>query len=129
MQPAGELAQLLEAGAELVRGVVEQLGVSGSAHPGARHPQHQRERDEPLLRAVVQVALEPPALLVAGLDEPRARGDQVRARLRARHRQRHQLAELPEPVLGFRRERVLAGDRDRAPQRAATTIGAAALER
>ena len=31
------------------------------------------ERDEPLLRAVVQVALEPAALLVAGLDDPRAR--------------------------------------------------------
>ena len=38
-----------------------------------REPQCERERDEPLLRAVVQVALEPPALGVGGLDEPRAR--------------------------------------------------------
>ncbi len=34
----------------------------------------QAERDEPLLGAVVEVALEPPALLVAGLDDPHARG-------------------------------------------------------
>ena len=39
---------------------------------GAEHPQLQRERDEPLLRAVVQVALEPAALGVAGRDDPLA---------------------------------------------------------
>ena len=37
----------------------------------------QRERDEPRLGAVVQVALEPAALVVAGLDEPRARRAQL----------------------------------------------------
>ena len=37
-------------------------------------PQHDAERDEPLLRAVVQVALDPPPLLIAGLGDPRARG-------------------------------------------------------
>ena len=35
------------------------------------------ERDEPLLGAVVQVALQPPALGSAGLDDPRARGAQL----------------------------------------------------
>ena len=33
--------------------------------------ERQRERHEPLLRAVVEVALEPPTLGVGGLDEPR----------------------------------------------------------
>ena len=45
--------------------------------PGQRAlqpPQHDAERHEPLLRAVVQVALEPPPLLVTGLRDPRARG-------------------------------------------------------
>ena len=92
---------------------------SGWAASRARaSAQLERDRDEALLRAVVEVALQPAALLVAGLDEARARGDQVRARLGAGDRQRHELAERAEPVLGLRRQRVLAGDRDRAPQRA-----------
>ena len=37
----------------------------------------ERERDQPLLRAVVEVALEPPPLVVAGRDDPRARGAQL----------------------------------------------------
>ena len=40
-------------------------------------PQLQRDRDQALLRAVVQVALEPPALGVAGRDDPLARGLQL----------------------------------------------------
>ena len=36
--------------------------------------QRQPDRDQPLLRAVVQVALDPAALLVAGGDDPRPRG-------------------------------------------------------
>ena len=43
----------------------------------ARQPQVQRERDEPLLGAVVEVALEPAPLVVAGLDDARARGAQL----------------------------------------------------
>ena len=61
--------------------------------------QLERDRDEALLRAVVQVALEPAPLLVAGLDEPRARRDEVGARLRARDGERGQLAERAEAVL------------------------------
>ena len=38
----------------------------------ARHPQREQDAHEPLLRAVVQVAPEPPALGVGGLDDPRA---------------------------------------------------------
>ena len=109
-----------EAGVELARGVVEQvgrgLGVRGQPRP--RQAQLEHDGDEALLRAVVQVALEPAPLLVAGLDQARARGDQVGARLRAGDGQRGELAERAEAVLGVRRQRVLAGDRDRAPQRA-----------
>ena len=43
----------------------------------ARRPQQQGERHEPRLRAVVQVALEPPALGVAGLHDPRPRRPQL----------------------------------------------------
>ena len=59
------------------------------------------ERDEPLLRAVVQVALEPPALGVAGRDDPLAR------RL-----------QLGEPRLGLRVQAlVLERDRRRGADR------------
>ena len=43
----------------------------------AQQPDRQREPDEPLLGAVVEVALEPLALGVAGLDDPRARGAEL----------------------------------------------------
>ena len=45
--------------------------------PRLGEPERQRERDEPLLRAVVQVALEPPALGVARLDDARTRAAQL----------------------------------------------------
>ena len=40
------------------------------AEPRLQHPQVEREADELLLRAVVQVALDPPAGVVGGLDDP-----------------------------------------------------------
>ena len=46
----------------------------GSGGPVAGHPQRQAQRDQPLLGAVVQVALEPAPLGVAGLDDPRPGG-------------------------------------------------------
>ena len=45
--------------------------------PAARQLELERERDEPRLGAVVEVAFEAPALGVAGLDEPRAGRAQV----------------------------------------------------
>ena len=61
---ARQLAQLLERRVELGRGRREQLlGLAGrSRQPGARHPQLQRHRHEPLLGSVVEVALEPAPL-------------------------------------------------------------------
>ena len=76
---ARELAQLGERERELLLGAVEQLvgPVGVLVQLALGEPQRQRERDEPLLGAVVQVALQPPALLRAGLDDPGARGAQL----------------------------------------------------
>ena len=79
MDAAGQLAQLLERVRELGAGPAEELsrGVGIARQPGLSEPQRKRERDEPLLRAVVQVAFEPPAFGVAGLDDARARAAQL----------------------------------------------------
>ena len=61
------------------------------------HPQLERDGDEPLLRAVVEVALQPPPFRVAGGDDALARG-----------------AQLREPVLGLGLQpRVVERDRGR----------------
>ena len=74
MQSARELAQLVQRLGELVARLRRELLRLGrvAADPVLQHPQLQRDGDEALLRAVVEVALEPPALGVPGLDDPRA---------------------------------------------------------
>ena len=94
-------------------------------------PERERQRDEPLLRAVVQVALEPPPLRVGRLDETRARpaqlvlvalalrdvgaADQVVAVAVARERARppldRQLAAADGAPRCLERHRVAGGDR------------------
>ena len=80
MDAARELAQLRERVRELLPGGGEDLvgAVGVVPEPRLREPERERERDEPLLRAVVEVSLEPAALVVAGFDDPRARGAQLR---------------------------------------------------
>src|SRR4051812_34873884 len=51
--------------------------VVAALEPLGRDPQVQRTRDEPLLRAVVQIALQAAALRVGGSDDPRLRRAQV----------------------------------------------------
>jgi hypothetical protein len=66
MQSVREIAQLLERLGELLLDAVEQrpdLGAGGD--PRGHHAEAQRQRYEPLLGAVVQVALEPPPRAVA----------------------------------------------------------------
>ena len=103
MDAARELAQLLERLRELVaRRRRQPLRRAGSvADAAVDHPELQRHRDEPLLRAVVEVALQPPAFGVAGGDDALARRP-----------------ELGEPILGLRLqprvvERDRGGGRDR----------------
>ena len=73
-QAPGDGAQLGDRGAELGDGLVEQpVHVeAGVAEVALRQPDGHAERDEPLLGAVVQVALQPSALPVARVQDPRA---------------------------------------------------------
>ena len=79
MQTRRELAQLLQRRGQLLLRRVEQprlVGVGREVH--GEEAELDREGDELLLGAVVQVALEPPALGVAGADDAGAgprRGD------------------------------------------------------
>ena len=74
MQAAGQLAQLGQRVLELERGAAQQRQRRvGLAEALLEHPQLHGERDEPLLRAVVQVALQPPALGHARLEDAHAR--------------------------------------------------------
>ena len=123
MDPAGQLAQLVEALGELVLRLREQLAGGGRVLAQRRLDQAQVERDgdQPLLRAVVQVALQPPALGVAGLDDARAGGGELLVRLGVGDRLRDQLgevAEAPLGALGERRGRAGPGG-ERPPQAAA----------
>ena len=78
MDAAGEVAQLADRALGLVAGLADELErVLAAVQPLARDPQVQGDGHEPLLRAVVQVALQPPALAVGGGDDARLRGAQV----------------------------------------------------
>ena len=55
--------------------------------------------DQPLLRAVVQIANHAPALLVGRRHDPRPRRRELRPRFGVRDRRGDQLRELGEPIL------------------------------
>ena len=81
MDAGGELAQVADGAAQLVGGGVQRLRRRGAA--GLLDAQERV--DEPLLRAVVEVAADPAALLGRGGHDPGARGgDLLRARLLGR---------------------------------------------
>ena len=77
MDAARELAQLGERHRELLADLVDGAREPAVAEPRLEHPQVQRERDELLLGAVVEVALDPPARVVGGLDDPQPRHPQL----------------------------------------------------
>ena len=72
-EPERELAQLVDRDRDLRDGLVER---AAGALRGLRRElvlrvaERQADRDEPLLRAVVQVTLDPATLLVRGRDDP-----------------------------------------------------------
>ena len=72
MDPARQLAQLLDGELGLLAGLADQperpLGVRLEARLG--EPERDGHGDHPLLSPVVQVALDPPALGVGGRDDP-----------------------------------------------------------
>ncbi len=74
MDPARQRAELSQPVLELVARLVEdsrQLGVG--IGPTVRTPEREAKRHEPLLRSIVEVALEPSPFLVRRLDDPRPR--------------------------------------------------------
>ncbi len=76
----GEVAQLRERRLHLLAGRGEQrprAGVAVGLRGGTGQAQLVGERQEPLLRTVVEVALDAPAGRVARLDDPGTRGAQV----------------------------------------------------
>jgi len=64
-----------------------------------RRAHRQSERDEPLLRAIVQVALDPPASLVRCCDDASARCCELGLAFRVRDRGRDELGELLQSLL------------------------------
>ena len=62
------------------------------------------ERDQPLLRAVVEVAFDPATSLVRGRHDPLERGSKLGPGLRVRDRGRDELGEVLEPVFGIERQ-------------------------
>ena len=94
MQPARELGQLGGSLHRVGERVAQHLGLLGRRiGPPERHPQLQRERHDVLVRALVQAALEPPARLVAGLQQPHARGRELLPPALVGDRLRDQLGE------------------------------------
>jgi hypothetical protein len=79
VDPAGELAQLLDGELRLLARPGDELGCGRRvfAHLRLGHPERDRDRDHPLLRAVVQIALDPAALGVGRRDDPLAGRAQV----------------------------------------------------
>jgi hypothetical protein len=87
-------------------------------HRRLRRAQLQRQRDQPLLGAVVQVALDAAPGLVGGGDDAGARGRQLGLRLGVRDRGGDQLGEVGQARLGVGRQRLGSGgaDPDQPPQ-------------
>ena len=117
MDPAGELTELLQAERELVARLRDQLrrGCRIVGQPRLGNAKPERERDQTLLRAVVEVPLQPPPLGVAGLDDARPRRRQLLAGLRVRERDRDEARELLEP--GPRRRAGIGRGRRRSRSR------------
>src|ERR1700730_1120196 len=90
-----ELAQLVERARQSYRDVVEFGGelVQLGRDLGLRRPYLERERDESLLRAVVQVTLDAAPGLVGGGDDPGAGRLQLSVRLGIGNRGRDELGE------------------------------------
>src|SRR5262249_55825526 len=74
VEASSKLAQLLECCRELSAGAVEDLdcALPGGCAPALREAEGERERDQALLRPVVQIPLEPAPLRVSGFHDPAA---------------------------------------------------------
>jgi hypothetical protein len=117
VQPARDLAQLLDHAGQAGRRARELLAQLEQVRRRGRlgGPELQPERHEPLLRAVVQVALDAVALGIGGSRDPRPRRRELGAAVSIGDRRRHQLGELGDARLAVGRQRLAvggAGDHD-----------------
>ena len=108
MDAARELAQILHRLRQLVRGRRQQRAgvLRRLLELGERQSQRDGHRDESLLGAVVEVALELLAGIVGGAHDPRPRGPHLLVRLLVRDRLRGQVGEAPQSDLGADGERL-----------------------
>ena len=120
MQAAGELADLLDDRLQVMHGVLETradvFSILGNRRPEALEVE--TERDQSLLRPVVEIAFDTTARVVAGRHDSRAGHDQLRAGGRIPDGRRHELREGRESRLGVRRHGLVARvpHDDEAPQ-------------
>jgi hypothetical protein len=118
MQPARQLAQLGEHRAQVLDAALKRRRGGRLGRP-RRELQRQRKRDQTLLGAVVEVALDPPSGVVGGGDDPRARLLELDPRIDVGDRLRDQLGECAEARFRLGAERLAVGThRERAPQTA-----------
>ena len=84
--PGGERAELVEHAVDVVGEPLEQLACAGRAagHHLLGELEPDAQRDQPLLAAVVEVALDPPALVVGRREDACPRGPQLAAELSTR---------------------------------------------
>jgi hypothetical protein len=100
MEAAGDLPQFLDH-------IGQPLGSAGPLlrlapllrrHAGFRHPELERQRDQPLLRRV-EVAFDTTARLVRRGDDPRPGGSELIPALGVGNRERHEFAEGAQMLL------------------------------
>src|SRR4051812_4744795 len=84
-----------------------------------RRTHRQTKRDKPLLRTVMQIALDPTASLIRSRNNPPTRRRELRRAFRVRNRRRDELRERSESRLGVRWHKpFFRGSRHEAPDMA-----------
>src|SRR5262249_56453502 len=110
VNPAGELPELFERLIELAvcGGEERPDGFGVRAQARLDQPKLERQRDESLLGAVVQISLQAPALGVARLDDPDTRRRELPVGVGVRERLRNEPGEVGEGPPRARGQWVLA---------------------
>ena len=116
-------AQLVDRRVDLGAEALEHRPLLGSVDLLPRERQVDPQRHEPLLGAVVQVALDPPPLGMPGLQDAGLGGAQLSLEVAVLHRQQrrgrrgvHQLGILGERLVDHHRRHVVAAPVDRQPR-------------
>src|SRR6266851_5428079 len=106
MYATGDLPQVIDHPHES-RGNIRGPGTDIAVFWGCRRrTQPERQRDEALLRAVVQVSLDPPPGLIRGCDDPRPRGGKLGPALGVSDGRGDKLSEVRHAAGGAGRKRL-----------------------